>query len=104
MLTLFILWNNITFSFNPPVSETWFLAEDFDFTKKPAYATQWVQELLKYTNELQIQSILWKIFHTITSTVEVQKLDYLQNININWVDTWLIDDGNTICLMTKGEY
>ncbi len=93
-----------TFSFNPPSAETWFLAEDFDFIKKPAYATTGIQELLKYDNELQLQSILWKIFHTINSTVQVQKLDYLQNININGVDTWIIDDGNTICLMTKEEY
>lgn len=99
-----IFWNSINFSFNPPVSETWYLWEDFDLNKKSAYATIWVQELLKFSNDLQLQVILWKIFSAISSKTKVQKLDYFQNININGTDVWLIDDGNTICLMKKDEY
>lgn len=99
-----IFWNTINFSFNAPVSETNYLAETFDLTKKSAYATIWIQDLLKFKNDIQLQFILSKIFSSISKTARVQKLDYFQNININWADIWCIDDGNTICLMLKEEY
>ncbi|GAB0175324.1 MAG: hypothetical protein HHAS10_12030 [Candidatus Altimarinota bacterium] len=99
-----IFGNTITFSFNTPVSETGFLSENFDLTKKSAYATIGIQDLLKFKNDIQLQFILSKIFSAINETAKIQKLDYFQNININGNDVWCIDDGNTICLMLKEEY
>jgi hypothetical protein len=104
MKTLSIFWNNIKFNFNSPVEETWHISEDFDFNKKTAYATLWIQELIKYNNETQIRLVIWEIFKTLKKQTNSQKLDYLQVININWIDTWCIDNWESICLLTKEEY
>lgn len=104
MKTLNIFWNNIEFNFNSPVSETWYISEDFDFNKKTAYATQWVQALLKYNNEIQVSLIVWEVFKTLKNQTNSQKLDYLQVIKINNTEIWCIDNWDTICLLTKEEY
>jgi hypothetical protein len=36
----------VIFEFNPPEEEIGFISEDFDFVKKPAYATPGIGELL----------------------------------------------------------
>ncbi len=104
MKTLSIFWNNIEFSFNSPVEETWYISEDFDFNKKTAYATQWIQELLKSNNEIQMSLIIWEVFKTLKKQTNSQKLDYLQTIKINNIEVWCIDNWDSICLLTKEEY
>lgn len=99
-----IFWNSINFSFNPPVSETWYLWEDFDLNKKSAYITIGIQDLLNTENEFEVNEIYSKILKTISDKAKISKLDYLQKVSINWIETWCIDDWNTICLMTKEEY
>ena len=96
--------NSIFFYFNSPEKETGYLSETFDLSKKRAYATSGIQEILHFRNDLVLQVILWAIFGTLNKTAKLQKLDYLQNIRINEVDVWCIDDGENICLMTKEEY
>ncbi len=104
MKTFEFLWNKIIFSFNSPVQETWYISEDFDFTKKSSYATLWVQTLLKFDNDFQLQFIIWEIFKILKEETKNQKLDYLQIININNIEIWCIDNWDTICLLTKEEY
>lgn len=104
MKTFEFLWNKIIFSFNSPVQETWYISEDFDFTKKSSYATLWVQKLLKFDNDFQLQFIISWIFKILKEETKNQKLDYLQIININSVEIWCIDNWDTICLLTKEEY
>lgn len=104
MKTFEFLWNKITFSLNSPTKETWFLNEDFDFNKKSSYATLWVQELLKFDNDFQLQFIIAWIFKILKEETKNQKLDYLQVININNTEIWCIDNWDTICLLTKEEY
>lgn len=99
-----IFWNTINFSFNAPVSETNYLAETFDLNKKSAYITVGIQDLLNTDNEFEVNAIYSKILKTISDKAKVSKLDYLQKVSINGIETWCIDDWNTICLMTKEEY
>lgn len=94
----------LIFELNAPTSETGFLKEDFDFLQKWAYATDWIQELLDISNEIVLQIFLGKVFTYLKVKAKLQKLDYLQKIQVNSIDTWLIDDGNTICWMRKEEY
>lgn len=99
-----ILWNTINFSFNAPVSETNYLAENFDLTKKSAYITIGIQDLLNTDNEFEINTIYSKILKTISDKAKISRLDYLQKVSINGVETWCIDNWVDICLMTKEEY
>lgn len=94
----------LIFELNAPTSETGYLKEDFDFLQKWAYATDGIQELLDIPNEVLLQIFLGKVFSYIKTKAKLQKLDYLQRVRINNIETWLIDDGNTICWMTKSEY
>ncbi|MDD3144746.1 MAG: hypothetical protein PHV23_01400 [Candidatus Gracilibacteria bacterium] len=104
MKTFEFLGNKIIFSFNSPVQETGYISEDFDFTKKSSYATLGVQTLLKFDNDFQLQFIIGEIFKILKEETKNQKLDYLQIININNIEIWCIDNGDTICLLTKEEY
>lgn len=104
MKTFEFLWNKIIFSFNSPTKETLYLNEDFDFNKKQSYSTQWVQELLKFDNDFQLQFIISWIFKILKEETKNKKLDYLQIININNTEIWCIDNWDTMCLMTKEEY
>lgn len=97
-------WNTISFAFDTPIRETGYLTETFDPSKKSAYATLWIQELIHSKNDIALQMVLWAIFGTLSKSAKIQKLDYIQNITLNGVDVWCIDDGESICLMTKGEY
>lgn len=104
MKTLNIFWNSISFNFNSPIQETWFLNENFNYFQKSAYATSWIKSLLKYDSDIQIQLIIWEIFKILKNQTSSQKLDYLQTIIINNIEVWCIDNWDTICLMTKEEY
>jgi hypothetical protein len=94
----------LTFELNAPTSETGYLKEDFDFLTKWWYATEWIQELLSISNEIALQILLGKVFSYLKTKAKIEKLDYLQKIRVNNIETWLIDDGNTICWMRKEEY
>jgi hypothetical protein len=59
---------------------------------------------LKFDNDFQLQFIIAWIFKILKEETKNQKLDYLQVININWVEIWGIDNWDTICLLTKEEY
>lgn len=96
--------NDIVFALNPPTRETSYLSEDFNFRLKEAYITSGIQEMLDISNEVVLQIFLTKVFAHLKITARNQKLDYLQKIQVNGIDTWLIDDGNTICWMRKEEY
>lgn len=50
--------NHISFSFDAPTRETSYLSETFDLSKKRAYATSGIQELLHFRNDLVLQIIL----------------------------------------------
>ncbi len=104
MKTLNIFWNSIKFNFNLPIEETWYISENFDYIKKSAYATSWIKDLLKFTNEIQVSLIIWEIFKILKNQTNSQKLDYLQTIIINDIEVWCIDNWDSICLMTKEEY
>jgi hypothetical protein len=97
-------WNTVSFAFDAPIRETGYLAETFDLGKKSAYATLGIQELIYSKDYIVLQIVLWAIFSTLSKTAKIQKLDYIQNITLNGVEVWCIDDGESICLMTKGEY
>lgn len=103
-MTISLHWNIVYFSFDAPIRETGYLAETFDLSKKRAYATLWIQELIHSKNDIVLQIVLWAIFGTLGKTAKIQKIDYIQNITLNGVEVWCIDDGEIICLMTKGEY
>lgn len=94
----------LIFELNAPTSETGYLKEDFDFLQKWAYATDGIQELLDISDEVALQILLGKVFAYLRIRAKLQKLDYLQKIQVNNIDTWLIDDGNTICWMRREEY
>lgn len=103
-MNLSVYWNSITFAFNIPTKETGYLSETFDIREKRAYATCWIEELLKFEWDIMLQMILGAIFGTLSKTAKIQKLDYLQYITINEVEVWCIDNGESICLMRKEEY
>ena len=97
--------NRLVFAFNTPIKETGYLSETFDTTKKPAYATPWIEALIECNdNEFLFRTVLGNTFGILRSRAATEKLDYIQNIKLNGVDVWCIDDGNTVCLMTKEEY
>ncbi|MDD2892188.1 MAG: hypothetical protein PHQ95_04435 [Candidatus Gracilibacteria bacterium] len=104
MKTLTIEGNVIEFKFNPPLEETGFIGEDFDYIKKPAYGTIGITELIKSNNDTMVQMIIGRVFQELFKTGKVQSLDYLQVVVINDEETWVIDNGSTICWMTKSEY
>ena len=52
MKTLTLGENVIEFKFNPPIEETNFLNEDFDFQRKPSYATIGITELIQADNDI----------------------------------------------------
>lgn len=103
-MSLYILWNSISFSFSRPVKETGYIWETFDFLQKPAYATLGIQELIREEKGDTVQFVLSAIFQAYKKEAQKQPLDYLQVLTINGVEVWIIDDGAEICLMTKGEY
>lgn len=94
----------LIFELNAPTAETGYLKEDFDFLQKWVYATDGIQELLDISNELALQILLGKVFSYLRTKAKIKKLDYLQKVRVHNIETWLIDDGNTICWMTKSEY
>lgn len=104
MKSISLYWNIISFNFSLPLEETNFIWEDFDFKKKHAYATVGIQDVIKYDTDITLQLILWTIFQAFYSKAQVSKLDYLQVLTINDIEVWIIDNGDTICLMTKEEY
>lgn len=92
----------ITFELNTPEEEVGFISEDFDFLKKTAYATPGIAELIG--NCHSVNFTISEIFRNLRNEAQSQKLDYLQKLNIRSTQVWCIDDGNSICLMTKEEY
>lgn len=104
MSTYTIWWNTISINFSLPIEETGFIWEDFDYKKKHAYATIWIQELIKHNTDISLQLILWTIFQAYYNKAQESKLDYLQTLTINDIEVWIIDNGETICIMTKEEY
>lgn len=103
MKTLTIKGNVIEFKFNPPIEETGGISEDFNYLQKPAYGTIWITELIKSDNDIMVRIIIWKVFQELFETWKVQNLDYLQVVVINQEETWIIDDGYSICWMRKEE-
>lgn len=104
MSTYTIWWNTISINFSLPIEETGFIWEDFDYKKKHAYATIGIQEIIKYDTDISLQLILWTIFQAYYNKAQQLKLDYLQTLTINDIEVWIIDNGDTICLMLKEEY
>lgn len=104
MSTYTIWWNTISINFSLPIEETGFIWEDFDYKKKYAYATLWIQEIIKYDKDITLQLILWTIFQSFYNKAQESKLDYLQTLIINDIEVWIIDNGETICIMRKEEY
>lgn len=92
----------VNFEFNPPEEEIGFISEDFDFVKKPAYATPGIAELIG--NCHSVNFTVSEIFRTLRDKARERKLDYLQKLDIRDARVWCIDDGNSICLMTPSEY
>ncbi len=98
-------WNIIIkLQFNEPHEETGFLSENFNLSKKQAYATAGISELLNQDSKIKVQWIIWQIFQEYFETARIQKLDYLQKLTINWEEVWLIDNWEVITLLTKEEY
>lgn len=104
MKSISIYWNQISFNFSSPLEETGFLWEDFDYKKKTAYATIWIQDLIIADSEILLQLIVWTIFQAFYSEAQKNKLDYLQVLTINWTEVWCIDNGDSICILLKEEY
>lgn len=104
MKSISLYWNTISFNFSSPLEETWFLWEDFNYKKKTAYATVWIQDIIKADSEILLQMIVWTIFQAFYSEAQKNKLDYLQVLVINDIEVWCIDNWDTICLLLKEEY
>lgn len=98
-----IYWNEIDIKYSSP--ETW-ISEDFDFLKKHFYMTLWVEKLffLEKQNEIQKRVIATNIINKVYEKAKIEELDYFLKIEINWNETWLIDNWNDICLMLPEEY
>lgn len=92
----------VKFAFNGPVDETWFLGEDFDFMKKPAYATPGSTEAIGHSTPTRLA--ISEIFRIFRERAKLSPLDYLQKLTLNGTETWCIDDGNSICLLLPEEY
>ncbi len=52
MKTLILEGNVIEFKLNPPIEETNFTSEDFDFQRKSSYATIGITELIQANNNI----------------------------------------------------
>lgn len=92
----------IEFEFNAPISCSGGIAETFDYLEKTAYATIGVSDLLGGDTFAHI--ILGQIFRTFLERAKKQKLDYLQKLSINGVESWCLDNGETIALLLPDEY
>ncbi len=104
MSTYTIWWNTISINFSLPIEETGYIGEDFNYKNKTSYATIGIQEIIKYDTDITLQLILWTIFQAFYSKAQESKLDYLQTLVINDIEVWIIDNWDTICIMTKEEY
>lgn len=93
--------NHIIFALNPQTS---YLAEDFDFRHKGARITPWIEEMLDIQNEVTLRLFLGNVFVYLRTKAKLQKLDYLQKVYLNKEETWIIDDGGSICWMRISEY
>ena len=96
--------NHIIFALNPPTRETSYLSEDFDFRHKGAYITPGIEEMLDIQNAIVLKLFLGNIFAYLHTKAQLQKLDYLQKVQLNGEETWIIDDGGSICWMRREEY
>ena len=96
-----IYWNEIDIKYSSP--ENW-ISEDFDFSKKRFYITKWVENLLFLENENQKRIIATNIIRKVYKKAKIEILDYFLKIEINWTETWLIDNWYDICLMLPEEY
>ncbi len=98
------LGNHIIFALNPPTRETSYLSEDFNFKLKRAHITSGIEEMLDISNEVALRLFLGRVFSYIKNKAQLQKLDYLQKVHLNGEETWIIDDGGSICWMRRDEY
>jgi len=98
-----IYWNEIDIKYSSP--ETW-ISEDFNFLKKSFFITCWVEKLLNFQdiNKFQKRVIATNIINKVYEKAKIEVLDYFLKIQINWTETWLIDNWNDICLMLPEEY
>jgi hypothetical protein len=96
--------NHIIFALNPPVRETSYLCEDFNFRNKGASITSWIEEMLAIEDTTTLQFFLANVFSYLKTKARLQELDYLQKVELNGEETWIIDDGNSICWMRREEY
>lgn len=92
----------VKFEFNPPVSETGFLKEDFDSVTKPAYATPGIAEAIEPSAPTRLA--VTEIFRIFRERARTTPLDYLQKLSLNGTEAWCLDDGNSVCLLTPSEY
>ncbi|MBW7954425.1 hypothetical protein H3C61_01300 [Candidatus Gracilibacteria bacterium] len=96
-----IYGNEIDIKYSSPETG---ISEDFDFLKKHFYMTIGVQKLFIIENEIQKRVIATNIINKVCEKAKIEVLDYFLKIEINGNETWLIDNGNDICLMLPEEY
>lgn len=103
-----IYWNNIKITITPSNIKYWLIKEDFNYHLKQFVITIWVNNLLKFKSNKYIEVKQQMIYHNLINKVyekaKIIDLDYLQNIKINWVNCWLLDNWNDICLMLPSDY
>lgn len=104
MKTYSILWNRITFHFNPPEKEWSFKNKEFNYSTQICYRTIWIDKLLKYDNDEQIQIIMKNILNILSNQSYKQKLYIFQILYINRMPVLCGDDWYTILLTTLTEY
>ena len=96
-----IYWNEINIKYSSP--EIW-ISENFDYINKHFYMTKWINNIFILENEIQKWEIASNIINKIYERAKSEELDFLLKIEINWIETWIIDNWRDICLMLPEEY
>lgn len=94
----------VEFKFSVPTKENGDIAEDFDFSKKPAVATCGIEDLFPDFSLFDFQVFVKTVFAILRAKAALQRMDYLQVITIEGKEVWCIDNGCDICLLNKDEY
>jgi len=103
-----ILWNTVELFFNKQKKQFRSIIPTFNFLEQIFVTTPWVNDILISETEEGLKLIQQVVFSEIIMKLKekakIEKLDYLQKITINSHKCWLLDDGNSICLMLPSEY